>query len=764
MDPGPTAPARSDVDVARASHGEMRLLNGHRRPLTAPFSIIGRADGCEVQLHAPAVSPVHCALVHVPGGLMLRDLQSGTGTRVNGEPVTLCMLREGDVISVGPFEFHAHLPAADPQTSDLPLGAAALHSMEVIQQEKEALRIQAAAVVAQQTALTEAEMKLGQRELALRRQEEQLAAHLEAKRGQMAALQEQVGEARATLRRERADFEQESKALLANVDREHQEATASRQQAQLERKRFIELRRRLKRRWHRHWAVHEADLNRRAEELEAEWQRLASEAEKIAQGNADLKGARLCLNAEMELGQRRLKDERAALARERRSWVQQRADEQGQLRKQFQVLTQRESLLAEIERELLDEKEHWEGTRVHLEKEIEGLQARARHLRQKLLEQQEETARQGVNEPAPFGAGELANAVPVALPVKVIPAQPVREIVRLSEAESERLNVLERLTGDLADQRVHLVEQLEWLVSAEDNWRQAHAELGFELEAFALHLREREQHAQFRERQLQAGEADLRQRREEIAQGHCHLDAWRARLAAREAAWVSDRATVLAHAQLSAEQTQREREALDDLRRRWKQRRHQESTECQTAHRQFVEARALYATLWEDCLRRTTALDQEKRTLAEQTLALEQYRLEVIGQADDVSAAERQLERHRRRWAALFTEAERNLARERKALEAEIARVEARSRQVEEQAAALGKREAKLSSRQTEWEHQQSQGEEANSRLSNELECLRIEREQLEFRVVALRDEVERMAHTLLEQSETLTLPAVQAA
>ena len=39
----------------------------------------------------------------------------------------------------------------------------------------------------------------------------------------------------------------------------------------------------------------------------------------------------------------------------------------------------------------------------------------------------------------------------------------------------------------------------------------------------------------------------------------------------------------------------------------------------------MVDARRLYASLWEDCLRRSATLDQEKRKLAEQTLALEQY-------------------------------------------------------------------------------------------------------------------------------------------
>ena len=46
----------------------------------------------------------------------------------------------------------------------------------------ETLRIQAAAVVAQQAALFEREQQLTEREAALARQEEQVAEHLEAKR------------------------------------------------------------------------------------------------------------------------------------------------------------------------------------------------------------------------------------------------------------------------------------------------------------------------------------------------------------------------------------------------------------------------------------------------------------------------------------------------------------------------------------------------------------------------------------------------------
>jgi hypothetical protein len=46
--------------------------------------------------------------------------------------------------------------------------------------------------------------------------------------------------------------------------------------------------------------------------------------------------------------------------------------------------------------------------------------------------------------------------------------------------------------------------------------------------------------------------------------------------------------------------------------------------------------------------------------------------------------------------------------------------------------------------------------DDANVRLRKELELLRVERAQQERQLTALRDEVERMAHTLLEGGEPL--------
>src|SRR5579885_554468 len=162
------------------SPGELIVQNGRRsgarQPLAVPLTLIGRAPGSDVRLNANGVAPLHCALAHSPGGLVLRSLQAEYPTLVNGEPVTLCTLREGDVLAVGPFRFKVRLPRGDAVSAQLPLGVAALHDLEIVQRERDARRSQAAAVEAAQAALTEEEVKLQRRADELQRREEQLGS------------------------------------------------------------------------------------------------------------------------------------------------------------------------------------------------------------------------------------------------------------------------------------------------------------------------------------------------------------------------------------------------------------------------------------------------------------------------------------------------------------------------------------------------------------------------------------------------------------
>lgn len=80
--------------IAGPDKGESRRFKGVRM-------VIGRTSGIEVQLSDQSVSRRHVELVVSDTGVLLRDLQSGNGTKVNGEKVEEKLLVHGDVITIG---------------------------------------------------------------------------------------------------------------------------------------------------------------------------------------------------------------------------------------------------------------------------------------------------------------------------------------------------------------------------------------------------------------------------------------------------------------------------------------------------------------------------------------------------------------------------------------------------------------------------------------------------------------------------------------
>jgi len=83
----------------------LRILDGPERgtafrQLAVPVSI-GREDGNVIQLNDERVSRFHAKIHENGGDILLTDLQSTNGTRVNGEVVQIWPLRPGDVISLG---------------------------------------------------------------------------------------------------------------------------------------------------------------------------------------------------------------------------------------------------------------------------------------------------------------------------------------------------------------------------------------------------------------------------------------------------------------------------------------------------------------------------------------------------------------------------------------------------------------------------------------------------------------------------------------
>lgn len=83
----------------------LRVLDGADRgtvfkELETPITI-GREEGNIVQLNDDRVSRFHVKIQEDHDSLVLTDLESTNGTKVNGEDIQLKILRYGDLISVG---------------------------------------------------------------------------------------------------------------------------------------------------------------------------------------------------------------------------------------------------------------------------------------------------------------------------------------------------------------------------------------------------------------------------------------------------------------------------------------------------------------------------------------------------------------------------------------------------------------------------------------------------------------------------------------
>lgn len=100
-------------------------LRGQRRALPEGRFLIGRGDDCQLTLDDPLASRVHAALLVRPGRVVVEDLGSRNGVRVNGERVEVSKeLAIGDVVRIG-AEDMALVDDAEEEEDD-PLGASTL--------------------------------------------------------------------------------------------------------------------------------------------------------------------------------------------------------------------------------------------------------------------------------------------------------------------------------------------------------------------------------------------------------------------------------------------------------------------------------------------------------------------------------------------------------------------------------------------------------------------------------------------------------------
>ena len=71
--------------------------------ISRPVILIGRHPECDVRIDSPQVSRRHCCVAMAYDRLVIRDLGSSNGVRVNGQIVDEADLKHGDEVAIAQF-------------------------------------------------------------------------------------------------------------------------------------------------------------------------------------------------------------------------------------------------------------------------------------------------------------------------------------------------------------------------------------------------------------------------------------------------------------------------------------------------------------------------------------------------------------------------------------------------------------------------------------------------------------------------------------
>jgi pSer/pThr/pTyr-binding forkhead associated (FHA) protein len=94
---------------------------GKSLPINTPQFIIGRDPQCSLRPASAMISKRHCAVLVKGGQVFVRDFDSTNGTFVNEQQIKgEVVLKDGDVLKVGPLSFKAVIEGAPAPTKPTP--------------------------------------------------------------------------------------------------------------------------------------------------------------------------------------------------------------------------------------------------------------------------------------------------------------------------------------------------------------------------------------------------------------------------------------------------------------------------------------------------------------------------------------------------------------------------------------------------------------------------------------------------------------------
>jgi hypothetical protein len=548
----------------------------------------------------------------------------------------------------------------------------------------------------------------------------------------------QLAAARLRFRREKSAQEADLAGRLeqfaaARADLERREAEAAREHARLDR-----LRTRFLKRWKRHWS--------------ARRERLEGELDRVKRARVALEAERAAFAHEVDA----FRDhEEVQTRRIEYGWDQLRAAEKrtrADLACASEEIDRRRRAAADAEARLKAGRAALDAERLRVEHhssdlrlEADGLESRVVNLRAVLLRLE-------------------AQRAPFPDPSVPVEATPPTEAAPADVDAGERRAELERLAGEIADQRLALAEQIDRLAAAREQWRAEEARVVEEMAALAEGLRLREERlaedekaAAFDRDGLEKELASVRQERERLA-------ARQARLESRTAAERAERERTGTELRLRAAGLERREAALGELYRKQSQLRRKEVEQLRAEHRRCQKLRMEWAAQRAGFEQRERDLQARLGEVAARALLLEQERQTILRSLADPELAEARLERLGRHVRAAAAKSAATLDQKWRELLAERTALEDLYRKAAAQVEAATVKERELADRTAGLEHREALAD-AQEREFAAAEQLRLaaaaaaERER-----ATLRDEVERLAGLLLESASDGPAPLMRAA
>jgi hypothetical protein len=687
---------------------------GTRQALTSAVTVVGRDSKCDFRLDAEGISPIHCIIASSGDSLHLRTLPDALAVIVNGGAVFDCSLGNGDLVEIGPFHFQielsVHAVAAAPASLDLNRSELALEALRLEKQRSD-----------------------------LATKAKHLSVHLDERQRQLQLLRDKAQEAHESLQSERQRYEVRVGEVLADLANSRSTLAQSQAELHTRRERLRRLRALLQRRYERLSLAKEAQGREVAENL-------ARREKSLEEQKSRFDRFRLHCNANSEL---------------RRGQLEERAHE---LQQQEQAQKTREASLRAGESklnvarvELSSARQHWEANKLQRAQEIAGLEARIEGERRKLqVLRAEVESHQGLLQTFRAAPLEVSAAVLANLSGGTIDAS------RTASAD-EQIS-LDRLAGELADQRLWLIEECHHLADAQTRWREQQENAVKELGNLALAQQQQELQIAAREHALDVAEADLRERGHQIAQVRNSLESWKARLAMAASSWLGERERIMAELGARERLIEEHAAAVEDAQARWKKRRLVYLTGLREQRAAWHKLRESSVAARDEYWRRCQGLDRQARVLAERSLALEQLRRECIIASADPSATENRLEMLRREWTGLAARAEQTISDQWKALNREADQLDVRARALLEESRRVSAAEKDFAARSEAREEFQAAASALDLKHQRETLVLCRQRETLELEVATAREEVERLARLLIGEAEQSGPRANQAA